>query len=144
MQNNLEKLTKLNILTQNQRLRLFSKVDITTKLKIIEQQNILFHKLKCQHNTVTKSVLTLCSLILAVDEVTNKLDSVTINASKLNNKSVRAKSKRDKIISYWAIIRTLKLEQNMSFRQITVYLKKHHKLSAVHSTISTIWNELEK
>ena len=46
MRNQIESITKLNLESQNQRLRLFAKVDIITKLKILEHQKQLFHKLK--------------------------------------------------------------------------------------------------
>ena len=38
----IEHLTKLNQESQNQKLRLFAKVDITTKLKILDLQKQLF------------------------------------------------------------------------------------------------------
>lgn len=139
----LERLTKMSHESQNQRLRLFVKVDITTKLKILEWQKSLFYKLKSSHADVDNSMLTLSSLILAIDGVANELDIVNLNAVKLKGKSVRQKAKRDRLLGYWAIIRTLKIEQNMSFRQIAEYLKKYHKLEVAHSTLYKLWNELE-
>lgn len=139
----IENITKLSQESQHQQLRLFTRIDLPIKLQITEQQNSIFHKLKAKHQDMDKVILSFSSHILAIDSVLGQLDDVTLNASKLNNKSIRVRSKRDKIISYWAIVKTLKLEQNMSFRQIVLYLKKYHKLSVAHSTISTMWNELE-
>ena len=139
-----ESLTKLNQESQNQKLRLFAKVDITTKLKILAPQKQLFHKLKNAHSDVDNTVLTLCSLILAIDLIAKELDNVTLNAIKLRGKNSKAKVKRQKVLGYWAIVRTLKLEQNMSFRDIATYFAKYHKLDVSYSTFFELWNKLEK
>ncbi|MBP9491177.1 MAG: hypothetical protein KBE77_06980 [Aliarcobacter sp.] len=138
-----ENLTKLNQESQNQKLRLFAKVDITTKLKILDLQKQLFHKLKSVHCDIDNTVLTLCSLILAIDTVVKELDNVNLNVIKLRAKNSKTKVKRQKLLGYWAIVRTLKLEQNMSFRDIATYFAKYHKLDVSYSTVYELWNELE-
>ena len=138
-----ESLTKLNQESQNQKLRLFAKVDITTKLKILTSQKQLFHKLKSSYGDIDNTVLTLCSLILAIDLIVKELDNVTLNAIKLRGKNCKIKIKRQKVLGYWAIVRTLKLEQNMSFRDIATYFAKYHKLEVSYSTIYELWNDLE-
>lgn len=143
MQKKIEIITKLDLKSQNQQLRLFAKVDIATKLKILEHQKQLFHKLKNIHGDNDNAVLTLASLILAVDNIAKELDGVNLNAIKLRCKSAIYKAKRDRLLGYWAIIRTLKIEQSMSFRQIAEYLKKYHKFEVAHSTVYELWNELE-
>lgn len=139
----LERLTKMDLEIQNQRLRLFAKVDISTKLKILEHQKQLFHKLKGAYGDVDNAILTLSSLILAIDGVAKELDIVNLNAIKLRGKNNKAKAKRQKVLGYWAIIKTLKLEQKMSFRDISAYFAKYHKLEVSYSTIYELWNELE-
>ena len=139
-----ERLTKLNQESQNQRLRLFAKVDITTKLKILQHQKSIFHQLKSVNSDVDNTVLTLASLILAVESEVSKLDDVNLNAIKLRGQNKKAKVKRQKVLGYWAIVRTLKLEQKMSFRQISEYFSKYHKLQVSYSTIYELWIELEK
>ena len=139
-----ESITKMNQESQNQKLRLFVKVDITTKLKILTSQKQLFHKLKNAHSDVDNTVLTLCSLILAIDLIVKELDNVTLNAIKLRGKNCKIKIKRQKVLGYWAIVRSLKLEQNMSFRDISAYFAKYHKLDVSYSTIFELWNKLEK
>lgn len=139
----LENITKLNFESQNQRLRLFAKVDITTKLKILQYQKQLFHKLKDVHRDMDNAALTLASLILAIDGIAKEFDDVNLNVIKLRGKNNKAKVKRQKVLGYWAIVRTLKLEQNMSFRDISAYFEKYHKLEVSYSTIYELWNELE-
>ena len=138
-----EIITKLNQESQNQKLRLFAKFDIQTKLKIIVNQKQLFHKLKQKYSDVDNNILTLSALILAIYSVVKELDDVSFNAIKLKCKNNTNKSKREKLLSYWAIVRTLKLKRNMSFRDIAIYFGKYHRLEISYSTIYRLWDELE-
>ena len=138
-----EIITKLNQESQNQKLRLFAKVDFEIKLKILTSQKQLFHKLKNAHSDVDNAILTLSSLILAVDSVEKEFDDVNLKAIKLRAKNSKTKVKRQKVLGYWAIVRTLKLEQNMSFRYIATYFAKYHRLEISYSTIHALWIELE-
>jgi len=139
----IEGITKHSEEMQKQRLRLFAKVEFSIKLQILQLQKPLFHKLKSAHIDVDNAILTLSSLILAIDSVAKELDDVHLNAVKLRGKNHKSKIKREKLIGYWAIVRTLKLEQSMSFRDISVYFAKYHKFDVSYSTIHELWNELE-
>ncbi len=139
----IESITKLNQETQNKNLRMFARIDLKTKLQILQLQKQLFHKLKNSYSDVDNTILTLSSLVLAIDTVANEFDDVNLNAIKLRARNNKAKIKRQKMLGYWAIVRTLKLEQNMSFRDIATYFKKYHKLEVSYSTIYELWNELE-
>lgn len=139
----IETITKFSLEMQNQNLRLFARVDLQTKLQILQLQKQLFHKLKSAYSSLDNTILTLSSLILAIDAVAKELDDVNLNAIKLRGKNNKAKIKRQKVLGYWAIVRTLKLEQNMSFRDIATYFAKYHKLEVSYSTIYELWNELE-
>ncbi len=138
-----ESITKINLESQNQNLRLFARVDLQTKLQILQLQKQLFHKLKSAYSDVDNSILTLASLILAIDTVANELDDVNLNAIKFRGKNNKAKIKRQKVLGYWAIVRELKLEQSMSYRDIASYFSKYHKFEVSYSTIYELWNELE-
>ena len=139
----IEHLTKLHQESQNQKLRLFARVDLQTKLQILQLQKQLFHKLKSAYSDVDNTILTLSSLVLAIDSVVNELDDVNLNAIKLRGKNNKSKIKRQKVLGYWAIVRTLKLEQNYSFREISDYLHKYHRFEVSYSLIYQIWNETE-
>lgn len=139
----IENFTRINAESQSRYLRLFIKLDIETKLKIVEQQNVFFYKLHSKNKDVKKAILIYSSFIMGISNVIEKLEDIDIFTSKLKAKSVKTSSKREKIINLWAIVRTLKLEQKMSFRQIASYVKKYHKLTVVHSTIATMWHEIE-
>ncbi|MGD9553932.1 MAG: hypothetical protein AB7V28_05990 [Arcobacteraceae bacterium] len=139
----IESITKLNQETQNKNLRMFARIDLKMKLQILQLQKQLFHKLKNTYSDVDNTILTLSSLVLAIDTVAKEFDDVNLNAIKLRARNNKAKIKRQKMLGYWAIVRTLKLEQNMSFRDIATYFKKYHKLEVSYSTIYELWNELE-
>lgn len=141
--NIIEIITKLNLESQNQKLRLLAKVDVEAKLKIIQDQKPIFHKLKNDYSDVDNAVLTLSSIILSIDKFSNNHNKVNFDVMKLRAKNNKSKVKRQKILGYWAIVRTLKLEENMSFRDISAYFKKYHKLEVSYSTIFQLWNEIE-
>lgn len=139
----IEKLTKLNLESQNQRLRFLAKVDVCIKLEIMQDQKQLFHKMKSQNKEIENTVLTYISLLLAIDKFLDENDGVNLRAIKLRGSNHSKKVKREKLLGYWAIVRTLKLEQNMSYREISKYFAKYHKFEVSYSTIYELWNELE-
>lgn len=139
----IESITKQTYEVQNQHLRLFARVDLPTKLQILQLQKPFFHKIKSAHIDVDNAILTLASLVLAIASVAKDTDNVNLNVVKLRGKNNKTKIKREKMLGYWAIVRTLKLEQNMSFREISVYFAKYHKFEVSYSTIYELWNELE-
>lgn len=141
---NCEIITKMNQESQNQKLRLFAKVDITRKLKILDQQKSIFHKLRGFYSDVDNAILTFSSLILAIDLVFKEIDNVNLNALKLRSNNIKKQNlKREKLLSYWSIVRTLRLEQNMSFRDISNYLVKYHRFQVSYSIIYKTWIQIE-
>ena len=139
----IETITKRSYEAQNQNLRLFARVDLPMKLQILEHQKPFFHKLKNFYIDVDNAILTLASLILSIEAVAKETDSVNLNAVKLRGKNHKSKIKREKLLGYWAIVKTLKIDQSMSFRDISSYFKKYHKFEVSYSTIRELWIELE-
>lgn len=139
-----EKYTKMNVETQNQRLRFFVRVETKMKLKILRLQKVTFHKLKSVFRDEENELLTLASLLLAIDEITKSLDEVNLNAVKLRGRNKRAQNKRQKLLGYWAIFKKLKIEQGMSYRQVSEYFLKYHRLRISASLLCQMWLELEK
>ena len=139
----LEQLTKMSHSVQNQNLRSFVRVDIETKLKIFDLQRSKFHQLKCLHQDDNNSLLTLASFILAIDEVLVNMGSTKYKAVVMKGKNSKGQIKRERLLGYWAIVKILRNDQNMSFRQITQYFRKYYKFEVAHSTICELWNSLE-
>jgi len=139
----LEKLTKMSQKVQNQKLRNFLRVDIETKLKIFDLQRSKFHQLKELNKDDSNGFLTLASLILATDEVLINMSGVIFKATIMKGQNIKRRVKRERLLGYWAIVKMLRDEQNMSFRQIAQYFRKYYKFEVAHSTICELWNSLQ-
>lgn len=142
--NEIEKLTQLSDEAQNQQLRFFARSDLEMRLKILSKQKQIFHKFKALHPNTDNALLTLSSLLIAIKEEANSLDPIDLNLIKLRGKNNKRRMKRDILLRYWAIIKKLKYDKTMSFRDISLYLQKYHHLNVAHSTIYAIWQEIEE
>jgi hypothetical protein len=141
---NCEIITKMNQETQNQMIRTFTKLDISVKVDVFKEQKVIFHKLKNIHFITDNSILTYASFVLAIEVVIKNTNRVNLKAIKLRTKNAKKQNqKREKLLSYWSVIKTLKLEQNYSFREISDYLLKYHRFEVSYSLIYQTWNEIE-
>lgn len=141
---NCEIITKMNQKTQNQMIRTFTKLDISVKVDIFKDQIVNFHKLKKIHFDIDNSILTYASFVLAIEFIIKNTNQVNLKAIKLRSKNEKKQNqKREKLLSYWSIVKTLKLEQNYSFRNISEYLLKYHRFEVSYSLIFQSWNEIE-
>ena len=141
---NCEIITKMNQETQNQMIRTFTKLDISVKVDIFKEQKVIFHKLKNIHFITDNSILTYASFVLAIKLIVSKTNEVNLKAIKLRTKNTKKQNqKREKLLSYWSVIKTLKNEQNYSFREISDYLLKYHRFEVSYSLVYQTWNEIE-
>ena len=141
---NCEIITKMNKETQNQMIRTFIKLDVSVKVDIFKEQKVIFHKLKNIHFITDNSILTYASFVLAVEVVIKNTNQVNLKAIKLRTKNAKKQNqKREKLLSYWSVVKTLKLEQNYSFREISDYLLKYHRFEVSYSLVYQTWNEIE-
>jgi hypothetical protein len=141
---NCEIITKMNQETQNQMIRTFTKLDISVKVDVFKEQKVIFHKLKNIHFITDNSILTYASFVLAIEVVIKNTNQLNLKAIKLRTKNAKKQNqKREKLLSYWSVVKTLKLEQNYSFREISDYLLKYHRFEVSYSLIYQTWNEIE-
>lgn len=141
---NCEIITKMNQETQNQMIRTYTKLDISVKVDVFKEQKVIFHKLKNIHFITDNSILTYASFILAIEFIIKNTNQVNLKAIKLRTKNAKKQNqKREKLLSYWSVVKTLKLEQNYSFREISDYLRKYHRLEVSYSLVYQAWNEIE-
>lgn len=141
---NCEIITKMNQETQDQMIRTFTKLEISLKVDIFKDQKAIFHKLKNIHFDIDNSILTYASFVLAIEFIIKNTNQVNLKAIKLRSKNAKKQNqKREKLLSYWSIVKTLKLEQNYSFRSISEYLLKYHRFEVSYSLIFQSWNEIE-
>lgn len=124
-------------------LRSFIKMPLESRVKTMEESRAIFYLLKEKNKDIALQLLSYGSLILAIAKQQDATDDVKKHTVAIRSKSYRKQPKRDKLLSKWALIKSLKNDENLSFRQIATYLQKYHKLSVVHSTIHDMWHELE-
>lgn len=141
----IENITKITSIEQNKLIKRMTKIDIKSKCTIMKDNIPIFHQLNSQYSYINdKSILTYCAFILSLQKNLSNLNSFDLNVIKIRSKKDRNKIKRQKILSYWSIIRKLHIDEKMSFRDISEYLLKYHKFNISYSSIYTIWNEIEK
>jgi hypothetical protein len=125
-------------------IRTYTKLDISVKVDVFKEQKVIFHKLKNIHFITDNSILTYASFILAIEVVIKNTNQVNLKAIKLRTKNAKKQNqKREKLLSYWSVIKTLKNEQNYSFREISDYLLKYHRFEVSYSLVYQTWNEIE-
>ena len=161
MEKTIEKSTLLNQQDQSFLLRHFSRLPLERQLDVLNRhRKILFlRKQQKMDEEVPINVASYIALILAnkshfADEkrLTNKrfedmeLDEIRalsmINLDKLKAKKRKVRTKRDKVIGLWAVVKMLR-EKKISFRDVSRYLKQHHSLDVGHSMLHALWNEFE-
>jgi hypothetical protein len=128
---------------QNRKLRFFTKLKIEDKILIFRNQKNNFYILKDKYKNTDLVILTYCSFLISIDRYLQNLSEIEQDIINQQKVSLIHFSKRDKIISKWAVIRELKLKNNMSFRQIVKFLNKKYKLNISLSSLYNIWKELE-
>jgi len=139
-----EKMTKLSEESQKKKLRLFVRLSLEEKLHILKQQKSIFHKLKNEKKEIDNSLLTLITIILAIDRFDKENNGLKKNVSIFKGTKKKENFKRSKILTLWSIVKELREKRDMSFREISNYLKKYHKFEISYSTIYQMWDEIEK
>lgn len=156
-----EKIVKINEDKQNAFLRTFPRLPIDERIEVMVTHRKLIHKFKQVYSEISISILSYSALVMSMQIFLENQDKFTkLNISDLQlpeiyeitakraklflYKQTRNQSKRERLLSYWAVVKTLKNEEKFSFRKIAVYLKKYHKLDVSYSLIAKTWIEIEK
>jgi hypothetical protein len=139
---------------QKKLINWFSNQNILIQIDIFEEQKNQFFKLKNKCKEV--EVVPLAAFLLAIHYF-NSLESEKNSKNKQNNlatsskisrfailkaKKERYKEKREKLLNLWSKVQELKAE-GFSFRQISDYLRGHHRFEVSHTYIRNVWEELE-
>ena len=143
MQKTLEVILKQTQEQQNQHLRYFVRLPIENKARVMEFNRNIFHSLRQANANTPLALLSYSSLILSIEKFKNETNEVDNNALKLRAKAIRRRPQKEKLIEHWALVKTLKNDNNLSFRQIKGYLKKYHKIDISHSVIYETWKRYE-
>ena len=138
-------ITKINEELKKKNLRFFAKLSEEIQLEILDQQRHIFHKIKnnVNYQEVNNQLITLASLVLAINQCSQKMNSVKINSIQQKSKKIKNERKKEKLLQYWSIVVQLKEDENYGFRAISEYLNKYHRFEVSHSTINNCWNAIE-
>jgi len=157
----IEQITKSNQDEQNFLLRYYARVDVNLKIKILSKHRKIFYSIKQVHNKESSiEEISYMGLILAIKstyaefkQLSNKkfddmdledLKNITLlDIQSFKSKKHYKKTKRDKLLQYWGIVKILRSE-NVSFRDISAYLKKKYKFEIGYSSIYETWRDVEK
>lgn len=159
MHKEIEKILKINDEEQKSFLRHFSRFSVNQRVEVFQLHNSIFHKLR-QNIEAPANMLSYSALILAIQANINEsvsLNKVNINDMNLDEirkisskkakvfleKQLRLQTKREKLILHWAVVVTLKNDEKYSFRQISAYLKKHHRFEISYGSIYVAWKKIE-
>jgi len=145
--------TKLPKKEHKKLINWFSNQNILVQIDIFSEQKNQFFKIK---NECTEVVVPLAAFLLAIYYFYS-LESEKNSKNKQNNlatsskqsrfaikkaKKERYREKREKLLNIWSVVKDLKAEE-FSFRQISDYLRGHHRFGISHTYIRNLWEELE-
>lgn len=157
-----ESLLKINQDDQTRHLNYLAKCPIEVRLVLFEKQRQLYHQLLHKHKSqALSSDIAYVALILAIGasrtlekKLTQKsfsdlsLDEIRdLSASRavlFKCKTTKVSHKHEKLMGYWAIVRTLRLDHAYSYQRISLYLAKKHRFSIAPSTIFINWKKIEE
>ena len=147
MQNNNEAVViRLLQMSEDQQkivIRKFSKLSFEQKMQVFSNHGKNFYALKQKKVELENAVLSYIALIQAISTYVHS-ETEIIKISKIKNGYKRSQSKSDKLIERWSLIKELRHDYKLSFRDISKYLMKYHKIKIAHSTIYTVWQNLEQ
>ena len=58
-------------------------------------------------------------------------------------KKKKESPKRRKLVAFWGLVKQLRGEEGLSFRDIAAFLKKHKDFKINYAYIQRVWKELE-
>jgi hypothetical protein len=156
-----ESLLKINQDDQTKHLNYLARCPLEVRLALFEKKRDIFHQLFQKYKgQIVASDLSYVSLILAIGatrsmerNLTKKsfgdltLDEIrdlsSMRAVTFKHKTTRVTQKHEKLLGYWAIIRTLRLDHGYSYERVSQYLNKKHRFSIAPSTIMKKWHLFE-
>lgn len=139
----LQILTKKPLSEQNRLLKLFAKLSLAQRKEIVAKQCPIFHTLKdAKGKEFNNETLTLASQIIAIERYENTLNEYELKVIKYKEKKANKNNKTGKLLLIWAIVKDLKINKEMSFREIADYLTDS-KFEVSYSLVYREWQKYE-
>jgi len=153
------KITKMTDSQQRQVLLSFAKLPSEMRVELFGQQSIVLYKLRQNYVGEKSSLLAYCALLIIAKVLKNNqhmMQSLNFHDMSLDeilnltvqqiqifkHSKARKKHKTEQLFQYWGLLKTLKLQQ-LSYRDISAYLQKYHRIHISYSTIYKIYKKLE-
>lgn len=137
-------LTKKPTAEQKRLLKLFIKLTLTQRKEVLKKQRSIFHILRISKGKeFDYETLTLASQILALEDYENSLDTHELDLIKYKNKKVNKNNKTGKLLVIWSIIKDLKENKNMTFREIADFITDT-RFEVSYSLVFKEWQKFEK
>ena len=140
---NCETITKLDAKGIKKALMEFADFDIDERNEIFKIQRTHFHRLKELHKDFSNETLSQCSLVTAVREYIKSIPQEKREMQKFMKKFTKQGKKEKMLLERWSRIRKAILEENVSFRQLAIFLNDKYHIQVNHSYIHKIWNKIE-
>ncbi len=138
-----ETLTKLDVKGIKKAFKDFSNFDIDTRNEIFKIQRTHFHRLKERHKNCDNETLTQSSLVISIREYIQSIPKEKREIQKFMKKFTKQGKKERMLLERWPRIRKAILEENVSFRQLAIFLNEKYDLDVKYSYINKIWNKIE-
>lgn len=137
-------LTKKPTAEQKRLLKLFVKLTFTQRKEVLKKQRSIFHILRStKGKEFDNETLTLASQILALEDYENSLDTHELDLIKFKNKKANKNNKTGKLLVIWSIIKDLKENKNMTFREIADFITDT-RFEVSYSLVFQEWKKFEK
>ena len=153
------KITKMTDSQQRQVLLSFAKLPSEMRVELFGQQSIVLYKLRQNYVGEKSSLLAYCALLIIAKVLKNNqhmMQSLNFHDMSLDeilnltvqqiqifkHSKARKKHKTEQLLQYWGLLKTLKLQQ-LSYREMSSYLHKYHRVSISYSMIFKFFNQME-
>ena len=138
-----ETITKLDAKGIKKALNEFADFDIEIRNEIFKMQRANFHKLKERHKDCDNETLSQSALVTAVKEYIKSMTPEKREIQKFRNKFRKQGQKERMLLERWSRIRKAILEDNISFREIAIFLNEKYHIQVNHSYVYKIWKKVE-
>ena len=135
-----ETITKLDARGIKKALMEFADFDIEIRNEIFKMQRMHFHRLKERHKDCDNETLSQYALVIAVKEYIKSISPEKREMQKFMKKFTKQGKKEKMLLERWSRIRKAILEENVSFRQLAIFLNDKYHIQVNHSYIHNIWN----
>lgn len=121
----------------------FADFDEKTRNLILKNKKNKFHQLKNKYKDVDNQILEQSVLIISIREYIQSIPQEKREMQKFMKKFTKQGKKEKMLLERWSRIRKAILEENVSFRQLAIFLNDKYHIQVNHSYVYKIWKKVE-